>query len=553
MLIKSIFLNIFFYVFISNSVAQEKYNILWLSCEDINPIISTYGAKGISTPNIDRLAKEGITYTHAYSTSGVCAPSRSGIITGMHPVTIGTHNMRTGPHVNYRSPDQESYKTYKKTYDVTGRNVPEYSVVLPEYVKVFTEYLRKAGYYCTNNVKTDYQFQCPFTAWDESSTEATYKNREKDQPFFAVYNHEITHERFIWQNKDKPLLVHPDSVIVPSYYPDIEVVRKDIARKYSNIVELDKQIGDWYEKLEKDGLLDNTIIFFWSDHGGPLLHQKRGVGNTALHVPLIVRFPDKHKAGAKCDDLISLMDLGTTVLSLADIKPPEYMQGRAFLGKYKGQKREFVFGHADRFDETTDMRRSVLDGRYVYIRNYDTSKPTTFRLLYRENMDMVQALLKANHQDELRGDAAYIWGKTKPSEELYDLINDPYEVNNQAYDTLHARQLKKLRRELCKWQSKYNDKGFIPEWELINMMWPNHVQPITSEVQHYFIGKNKVELICSTDGSSIAYQREADHDTGRWNLYDQPFAIKYDEIIYTKAVRIGYKASSTRSFTKTKE
>ena len=163
---------------------ETRYNILWLSCEDISPVISCYGAPGIKTPNIDRLAKEGIRFTNAYSTVGVCAPSRSSIITGMYPVSIGTMDMRTGPHYAYRDPDKETYKTNVGILDQRGRNVPEYSAVPPAEVKCFTEYLRTAGYYCTNNEKCDYQFNCPITAWDEVSDTADYIHRPKGNSVF---------------------------------------------------------------------------------------------------------------------------------------------------------------------------------------------------------------------------------------------------------------------------------------------------------------------------------------------------------------------------------
>lgn len=536
---------------VSAQTKPERYNILWLSCEDINPIIGAYGAKGISTPNIDRLARDGVTFTNAYSTTGVCAPSRSAIITGMHPVSIGSHNMRTGRHINYRSPDQETYQSYKKLLDKTGQNIPEYSVVPPSYVKCFTEYLREAGYYCTNNVKCDYQFDCPITAWDESSVNAHYKNREKGQPFFAVFNHEVTHERFIWQKEKDPMLADTAKIRVPAYFPDIPVVRKDIGRKYSNIMELDQQIGEWLDRLEEEDLLDKTIIFFWSDHGGPLLNQKRAVGNSGLHVPLIVRFPGKKMAGTKVEDLVSLMDLGPTVLSLAGVKPPHYMQGKAFLGEHKETKaRKYVFGNADRFDEHTDMSRSVIDGRFVYIRNFMPHLSKTYRLLYRENIEMNRELLRLDAEGKLSGDAAYIWRKSKPVEELYDLESDPDEVNNLAFDANFQEKLKELRTALGQWQLKVGDKGFIAESELINMMWPGMIQPETQEVTFRRNEQGKLVLTSATEGASIAYQKNAESD--RWQLYHSPLKLKKGEHVKARAVRLGYRTSEITEFKTTK-
>lgn len=545
-------------LFITNTFAQKKkkdkpYNILWLSCEDIGPIIGAYGAKGVQTPNIDKLAKEGILYKHAYATVGVCAPSRSSIITGMYPVSIGSQHMRSGFHVNYREPDKETYKTYQQTTDRLGRNVPQYSTVPPSYVKCFPEYLRAEGYYCSNNAKCDYQFFCPMTAWDDSKYGATYRNRKKGQPFFSVINYNVSHESMLWKRAKEPFTVEQSEVRVPKYFPDIPVVRKDLARKYSNIEELDKQIGEAIAQLEKDGELDNTIIFFWSDHGGPMLRQKRAVGNTGLQVPLIVRFPDKRMAGTEVEEIVSLMDLGPTVLSLAGIEPPKYMQGKAFLGEYKAEKtHQYAFGSADRFDEHTDMSRSVIDGRYVYIRNFMPHLPLTYRLGYREQVEMTKEVIEMNRRNELEGDAKYIFMPSKPIEELYDLKNDPDEVHNLAEDPAHRAKLEELRAALSKWQLEIGDLGFVPEQDLINMMWPGLKQPSTQKVSFEVVKKSKreqkVALSCSTEGASIAYQKGDEIGSKHWNLYHTPIAVKKGEKIVSRAVRIGYKTSEKAYF-----
>lgn len=205
----------------------------------------------------------------------------------MYPARIGAQNMRTGDHHNYKTPEKVTHQTYIEVRDKTGRNVSEYEVTPPYYVRCFTEILRNEGYYCANNFKCDYQFNAPFTAWDEISNEVSYKDGPTEKPFFYVRNFMVTHESRIWQRKDEALTVKPQDVIVPAYFPDIREVRDDIARKYSNIEEMDRQVGELMAELEADSLLDNTIIMFWSDHGGNLLRQKRAVGNSGLHVPLI--------------------------------------------------------------------------------------------------------------------------------------------------------------------------------------------------------------------------------------------------------------------------
>lgn len=521
---------------------SERYNILWLSCEDIDPILACYGEEGIQTPNIDRLAEEGIRYTNAYSTVGVCAPSRSSIITGVYPVRLGTHNMRTGNHYKYLGIDGETYPSYRKLYGKRGRNIPYYSAVPDAGVKCFTEYLRSAGYYCTNNQKCDYQFYPPFTAWDENGNKANYANVPDGMPFFSVFNHEVTHESRLWMKAEDPLLTDPGEVNVPAYFPDLPIVRKDIARKYSNIEELDAQIGERLKQLEEEGLLDKTIIVFWSDHGGPLLRQKRAVGNSGLHVPLIVRFPDKRMAGTINTDLVSLMDLGPTMLSLAGIKPPEHMDGKAFLGGFKEEKREAFFGTADRFDETYDFARSVIDGEYVYIRNFNTNIPYTYRLEYREQVDMTRHLLEMDARGELSGDAAYIFRDSRDVEELYNIKDDPSEVHNLANDPKYHDQLVKMRTQLAQWQLQVGDKGMIDEYDLVQMFWPGFIQPKTEEVE-VVQQRNELLFSTSTAGASIGYQVDEQIGSERWLLYDNPISLKKGQKLVVRAKRIGYATS----------
>jgi arylsulfatase A-like enzyme len=532
--------------------AQEKtekpLNIIWISCEDIGPILSTYGNKAIKTPNIDRIAAEGVKYTNAYSTVGVCAPSRFSIITGMYPARLGAHNMRTGNHNNFKFPEDVFHKTNKGILDTSGKNVPEYEVVTPSYVKAFTEYLRAENYYCVNDDKCDYQFNAPFTAWNDVFGGGTYKNAPKDAPFFYVKNHYISHESRIWLRKDKPLTVNPEEVTIPAYYPDIPIVRNDIARKYSNIEALDKEVGQLLDQLEADGVLDNSIIFFWSDHGGNLLRQKRAVGNSGLHVPLLIRYPDGYRAGEIDDRLVSLMDLGPTVMSLLGIKPPQHLDGRAFAGKYEQAPRKLIFGSADRFDESTDMQRSVLDGRYVYVKNFMPELPLIYRNKYREQIPMNAKLIALNQEKKLKGDASYIFMDTKPLEEFYDLQNDPYEVNNLANDPNYATKIKGYRKALKDWQLEIEDKGFVPEHDLIEMFWPEMKQPITQNVTFKKNNKGTLKLNSLTEGASIGYQIGDDIGTNHWNLYHKPLRIDTSQKILARAIRIGYKTSEITSY-----
>ena len=526
-----------------SKTSDEKLNVIWISCEDMGPVLSSYGVKEISTPNIDKLAEEGIKYTNAYSTVGVCAPSRFSIITGMYPARLGAHNMRTGNFYTYKDPDKLTYKQNKGVIDKSGINVPEYEVVTPTNIKAFTEYLRNENYYCINNNKCDYQFNSPFTAWDEVSGNISYKDRPKNTPFFYVKNLMVTHESRIWLRKNEPITVNKDILKIPAYYPDIPEVRNDIAIKYSNIQEMDRQVGEIISDLEKNDLLDKTIIFFWSDHGGNLLRQKRAVGNSGLKVPLIIRFPDGYRSGEVDNRIVSLMDLGPTTMSLLGIKPPSFLDGKAFLGKYKTKPRNYAFGSADRFDESTDMQRSVIDGRFVYIKNFMPELPLIYRNKYREQVSMNKKIIQMDRDDELIGDSKYIFMKSKQDEELYDLKFDPYEVDNIVNNPDYIDKLIELRNALNTWQYEIDDKGFINESELINEFWPNMIQPITKPVE-ITVSDNVVSLKCETKGSSIGYQIGAQIGSQNWKLYNKPFDLSSNQKLATRAIKIGYKAST---------
>ena len=551
---RSTIFSFLFFIFSTNSIsvtAQEAtkkpLNVVWISCEDVGPIMGAYGVDQIKTPNIDKLAAEGVRYSNAYSTVGVCAPSRFSIITSMYPARLGAHNMRTGDLNNYKTPENLVLKTTTNRVDKAGHPIPEYEVVTPENVKPFTQYLRAEGYYCINDNKCDYQFNAPFTAWDHTLGSNLFDKIPDNQPFFYVKNSYTTHESRIWLRKDKPLTVFPNEVIVPDYYPDIPEVRNDLAIKYSNIEALDKEVGQLLKDLEAKNLLENTIIFFWSDHGGNLLRQKRAVGNSGLHVPLIIRYPNKYKAGDVEDGLVSLMDLGPTVMSLLDIKPPKHTDGQAFAGRYKKEPRDYIFGSADRFDESTDMQRSVLDGRFVYIKNFMTELPLIFRNKYREKVPMNKKLIDMDMNGELSGAAAYIFMKTKPVEELYDLQTDPDEVHNLALNPTYESKLMELRTALSKWQADIDDQGFRPESEIIKGFWPEMIQPITSDVIIEINSDGLVKMSCDTNGASIGYQTEALIGEDRWLLYTEPIKITSTQKLMARAIRIGYKASNITS------
>ena len=538
-----------FISFLTLSCVTEKkvdkpLNVVWISCEDMGPILGAYGNTIIKTPNLDRLASEGVLYKNAYSTVGVCAPSRFSIITGMYSARLGAHNMRTGDYHNFKTPEEVFYKQDIGVIDKAGVNIPQYEVVPPKHVKPFTEILRAKDYYCANNFKCDYQFNSPFTAWDEVSPTVSFRDAPKDRPFFYVWNSLLTHESRIWQRSDEVLTVAPQDVIIPDYFPDIPEVRMDIARKYSNIEAMDKKVGELLSQLEEDGLLETTIIMFWSDHGGNLLRQKRAVGNSGLNVPLIVRYPDKKMAGKVEDRIVSLMDLAPTVLSLLNIEPPAHYDGKAFAGPFEDKPRKYAFGTADRFDESTDMQRSVLDGRFVYIKNFMPELPLIYRNKYRERIPMNSKLIQMDSQGELDGDASYIFMKTKEVEELYDLQEDPYEVKNVATKPEYADKLVELRNALSAWQIEIDDKGFLPENEIVKSFWPDMKQPVTEDVVFSLNSDGLLSLTTVTPGASIGYQLDENIGSDSWKFYHKPLRINEDQQIAARAIRIGFKASN---------
>ena len=422
--------------------AAERPNILWLSAEDISPHLGCYGDPHAITPHLDQLAKEGVRYTHAFTTAGVCAPCRSGIITGMYQTTIGTHHMRC-------------------------------NAQLPAHIKPFPLYLRKAGYYCTNNSKKDYQFREPKETWDVSGRKGHWRNRKKGQPFFAVFNFTGCHESGIASEAKyksvtaglKPSQRQDAKILkLPPYYPDTPVVREDWKRNYELITAMDAWAGELIAQLKADGLYENTIIFFWSDHGVGLPRAKRWLYDSGTRIPLIVRMPAA--AGVKSgvsNQLVSSIDLGPTVLKLAGLEVPKHMQGRSFIG---GLPRKYVYGARDRMDERYDIIRSVRDKRYRYIRNYEPLKTYYQHMNTPEKGATMKEIRRVHAAGNMPAAAALFMAPKKPVEELYDLEADPHEINNLAADKKQAAKLKELRETHTQWVRDTGDLGLLPEAEI---------------------------------------------------------------------------------------
>lgn len=425
---------------------QKLPNILWLVSEDNSPLLGCYGDEFATTPNLDKLASEGFLYTHAYANAPVCAPARNTIITGVYANSGGNQHMR-------------SY--YPKS----------------EIVKTYPEYLREIGYYCTNNAKTDYNTNAiePDKIWDESSKKAHYKNRDDGQPFFAVFNTNISHESCMHKSIPNDKLRHsPDEVPIPPYHPATPEMKHDWAQYYDKVEDMDTQIGAWLKELEDEGLLENTIVFYYGDHGGVIARSKRYVYETGTRVPFIVRIPEKYKylfpaekPNSKVDRLVSFVDLLPTLLSITGIDIPEYLQGSAFLGKQKAKDPEYAYMFRGRMDERYDMCRAVRDQKFRYIRNYMPYRIYGQQLEYLWRAPSIGSWEQAYKNGECNATQSIFW-ETKPVEELYDTENDPWEVNNLAEKAEYKDVLIRMRAANKEWVTRINDTGFIPEADRVD-------------------------------------------------------------------------------------
>jgi uncharacterized protein (TIGR02145 family) len=504
-------------------------NILCITCEDISPRLGSYGDTVALTPVLDRLAREGVRFTRMFSVSGVCAPSRAALITGMYPSGIGANHMR-----------------------VSHKGVPgiePYEVVPPPYVRPYSEYLRAAGYYTTNNSKTDYQFKPPITAWDENGRDAHWKNRPEGMPFFSIFNTTTTHESQVWDRADDPVIIPPERVLLAPYHPDTLKARRDVARVYSNVAVMDREVGEILAELEEAGLADDTVVIWYSDHGGPLPRQKRLVLDSGLHVPFIMRFPGGAHAGTVNDELASFVDIPATILSLAGVEVPEYMQGRPFWGEQKAPPREYIYAARDRLDAQYDAVRAVRDKRLKYIRNFKPEVSAYLDVQYRTQMGIMQELLRLRDEGRLDPVQARWFRQPKEKEELYDTVADPYEVHDLARDPAYAGEVERLSGALEAWMDRIGDDPLRPEKDLVESMWPGGVQPKTAPPAVSW-HDGTVEIECPTEGAAIAYQVDGrGYGPDHWMLYSGPFEAPSGSTIGATAIRVGYTQSGTVEFT----
>jgi len=428
----------------SAGAQNERPNILWITCEDIGPHLGCYGDPVTRTPNLDRLAAEGVRYETAWSNCPVCAPARTTIITGVYAGATGGEHMRS-------------------------------LLPLPDSIRMYPEYLREAGYYCTNNSKEDYNHPKDRQVWDESSRKGHWENRQPGQPFFAVFNATMTHESKI-RSRPHELKTDPAAVRVPAYHPDTPEVRHDWAQYHDNIADMDVWAGKQLEELKEAGLWDDTVVVFFGDHGSGMPRSKRYPGDSGLLVPLMVRVPERfrhlvpedYRTGGSSQRLVGFIDLAPTMLSLGGVRPPEHMQGHAFMGQYTAEPPQYLYGFRGRMDERIDLVRSVRDQRYLYMRNYLPHRPHGQHVQYQFVTPTTRVWKEMYDKEELTPEQASFWDERQP-EELYDLDVDPDEVHNLAGSAEHRKVLERFRAEHRRKAMEIRDVLFVPEPELVEV------------------------------------------------------------------------------------
>jgi N-sulfoglucosamine sulfohydrolase len=425
----------------SARAADNRPNIIWIVGEDMGPELGCYGDRNAITPNLDRLASEGARFTRAFTHAPVCAPSRSGLITGMYPTTIGSQHMRS-------------------------------QLLQPP--RTFTSYLRDAGYFVAWPGKTDFNFKIPKGAFDST---ANWRTNLPRQPFFAFVNLFETHESQIRapQQKLRNNLARlkpgefraPERMQLPPYHPDTPETRRDLANYYNLCTTVDYHVGDILRLLENNNLATNTVVIFFGDHGRGLPRSKRWVYDSGIHVPLIVRWPGTIKPGTVREDLVSFIDFAPTMLALAGASIPTNMQGQVFLGPKTAPPRKYIFAARDRMDEAPDRIRTVRSKQFQYIRNFHPELPYAQRIDYMEEMPTMRVWRKLNYEGKLNEAQKLFFRPTKPAEELYDVEADPHEIHNLVGDSKYAAVLKELRGALEQWITDTHDMGAMPEAEMV--------------------------------------------------------------------------------------
>ena len=442
-------------------------NIIWLISEDNSPFLGCYGDTTATTPNLDKFAENSLKFLNSFSNAPVCAPSRSTLITGMYATSLGTQHMRS------ENPT-------------------------PNFVRFFPYYLRQAGYFTSNRVKKDYNTIDQDSVWDVTDWwdwDDALIGKKNDQPFFLMFNTWMSHEGKIHPNSDnwnyfkgtmsengvdssvykkwwEDAEHDPSKMKIPPYHPETDEMRKDWVKYYDCVELMDREIGVMLSKIEKDSLFENTIIFYFSDHGGVLGRSKRFVFESGLRVPMLLHIPEKYKdlidyeMGSETDQIVSFVDLAPTVLSLANIEIPPNYEGKAFAGYFREDESEYAFGFRGRMDERYDMARTVRNKRFRYIRNYMPHRIYGGKINYLWKAESMQSWEEEFKRENLDENQSAFW-RTKEVEELYDIVNDPHNINNLANDPDFQEELSALRKILQNHLISSKDLGVFPEAEMV--------------------------------------------------------------------------------------
>ena len=505
----------------AHCIGQESPNFLWLVCEDQSLFFSMYGDSSANTPHINQLAKDGIVYQNCYTPSPVCAPSRSSLITGMYPTTLGTHHMR-------------AYKKTAENNTINSHNsLPYYSAKPKKPIRFFTEALRAIGYYCTNNSKEDYNMTTSPLAWDESSQTAHWRNRQDGQSFFSVFNFNVTHESSVWKNRTPYSKHELENVLIPNFFPDDNGIKSDILTNYKNIEKLDEQIGVIINQLKADRLYENTIIFFFSDHGGPFPRYKRSIYETGLRVPMVAKWIDDTCRG-NAYQLVSFVDFAPTILDAANVEREFPFEGVSF---FKKDQRKYAYAATDRFDGGTDRRRSIRGGNFKLIYNVDTTTSVYKPVSYRQQMKTMQVLDSLQKKQALNTYFSNWFSKHKNHFELYEVSEDYFEDNNLINNPKYESIYKTLQHYLFKWM-RDSDFGNISESDMLDSMFSSsmsipklNIPKIIIDDLGYLIESNNVY-------TSIGWRNR---NETVWNIYTANELIQPKDDFEVVLFRPGYK------------
>ena len=528
-------------------------NILLLMAEDMTARVGAFGDTVAATPNLDGLAAEGVRYTNTFTSAGVCAPSRAAHILGMHQISTGTQHMRssTRPEGGYYS-------------------------VPPAEAKAYPELLRAAGYYTYTDNKLDYQFSDvfahsgPTTIWDTEGAAATdWDGRAQGQPFFGFTSFMVTHESGVfpglgempnsavnlvmqlmrWYLRDGPLpdVVTPQDIVLPPYYPDTGTVRADMARHYNNIAYMDAEVGAILRQLDAAGLADSTIVIWTTDHGDGLPRAKRELFDSGIRVPMIIRWPpafrpDGVEPGTVDERLISFVDLGPTILSLAGVPVPATMQGRDFAGS-DAVPNEYIYASRDRIDEQIDRQRAVRDTRYKYIRSWYPDLPGGSDLAFRNNSNMVREMRAMYDAGRLNA-VQQQWYQPPGGERLFDLARDPFEIRDVSDDPHYRDVLQRMRGEMTDWLARVGDWSEEAESAMVARFAPDGQRQVTP-APTVVLASGRLVLTPVAAGSSLEYRI----DGGDWQLYTAPVSVDRGSEIEARAVRYGWEESEIVSGT----